>query len=430
MKIKMVKDSGEYRKDTVIDCDELTAKEFLDAKTAEVYTEVEVIKEKEAVEEAIALEVKKLKEVKKMTQEVKDNAVEVKGTTLEVVKQAPGSEWKSMGEFLKAVKIAEETHRVDPRLEVKASAGLGEDSNAVGGYLVQHPLWNQEIFSAYMRESVIAPKCRQFVVEDYANGLKFKQIDETARSVTSQWGGVRFYNVDEGVDITDSKPAFTQLDVPIKQMGALYYITQQLVDDCPNISTHVAGKVGQAFGWMTDNEILNGTLSIMTPVVGHNGTKTVTVAGTYPTAAEWTTMYNAMSPGYRGNSEWYMGTMQYAALMNLSTPILATGGLSGIPLFTKGYEGAPHGLLFGRKINVIEQATSTKPGQIIFGCFDNYALLTKGTLMPHVAMSLHVKFLSNQQTFRFISRLGGAPLIPSKITLPDTSVVASFVTPA
>jgi HK97 family phage major capsid protein len=307
---------------------------------------------------------------------------------------------------------------------------MGEDSNSIGGYLVQHPLWNQEIFSAFMRESVIAPKCRQFVVEDYANGLKFKQIDETARSVTSQFGGIRFYNVDEGSDITASQPTFTQKDCPIKQMGALYYLTQALIDDCPNIATHVAGKVGQAFGWMIDNEILNGTLSICTPVVGHAGTRTVTVAGTYPTAAEWTTMYNSMSPGYRNNAEWYMGTMQYAALMNLSTPILATGGLSGIPLFTKGYEDAPHGLLFGRKINVIEQATAAKPGQIIFGCFDNYALLTKGTLTPQVAMSLHVKFISNQQTYRFITRCGGIPLIPSTITLPDTSVVGSFVTPA
>ena len=427
MKIKMLKDNKEYTKGTIIECDDATGQEFIDAKNAELYTEELEKKDEVATQEAIDAEVKKQskqeKEEKKMTDKIEEKAA----PTIEVVKDHSG-EWKSPIEFLKAVRLAEEKHIVDPRLITKASAGLGEDGNAIGGYLVQHPLWNQEIFSAFMRASVVAPKCRQFVVEDYANGLKFKQINETARSVTSQWGGVQFYNVDEGSDITDSKPAFTQVDVPIKQMGALYYLTQALVDDCPNIASHVAGKVGQSFGWMLDNEILNGTLSICTPVVGHAGTQAVTVAGATPTAIEWASIYNAMSPGYREGAEWYIGTKQYAALMNLSTAILATGGLAGIPLFTPGFAEAPAGLLFGKKINVIEQATAATAGQILFANFDNYALLTKGSMTPQVAMSLHVKFISNQQTYRFISRIGGCPLIPSKITLPDTSIVSSFVT--
>ena len=429
MKIKMLVDVKDAVKDTIVDCDELTAKEFIDAKQGIEYTAEIETSDKKAIQDAIDAEVAKTKkEIKKMTTEIKaENVAEIKGT-IQSVKDGPAQEWKDMREFLHAVKKAEEQHIVDPRLMTKASSGLGEDSNAIGGYLVQHPLWNQEIFSAFMRSSVIAPKCRHFVVEDYANGLKFKQINETARSVTSQFGGVRFYNVDEGSDITDSKPAFTQIDVPIKQMGALYYLTQALIDDCPNIASHVAGKVGQAYGWMVDNEILNGSLSICTPVVGHGGTKAVTVAGATPTAVEWASIYNSMSPGYRDGAEWYLGTAQYAALMNLSTAILATGGTSGIPLFTKDAPSAPAGLLFGKKINVIEQATAATAGQILFANMDNYALLSKGNLTPNVAMSLHVKFVSNQQTYRFISRVGGAPLLPSTITLPDTSVVSSFVT--
>jgi HK97 family phage major capsid protein len=422
MKIKMLVAHKEYNAGTIIDADEVTAKEFIDAKVATEYTEVIEKKDAEAVQEVIAAKVQeKNKEIK-----MEEKKLESK-PSVDVLRDSSG-DWKSMKEFLHAVRSAEEKHVVDPRLIQKASAGLGEDSNAVGGYLVQHPLWNQEIFAAYMKASVVAPLCRQFVVEDYANGLKFKQILETARTVTSQWGGVQFYNVDEGSDITDSKPTFTQVDVPIKQMGALYYLTQALVDDCPNISQFVAGKVGQAFGWMIDNEILNGTLSLMTPVVGHGGTQAVTVSGATPTAIEWNNIYNAMNPGYREQAVWLMGTKQYAALMSSSTAILATGGTSGIPLFVKDTTVSPSGTLLGRPIHVIEQATAATAGQIIFGAFDNYALLTKGTLTPQVAMSLHVKFISNQQTYRFITRVGGCPLIANKITLPDTSVVAAFVT--
>jgi len=426
MKIKFVKDSAEFKAGTIVYCDDVTAKGYMDKAEAEMYTEVIEKKDAEKVQETIdATVTQKTKEVKDMKDE---KGLEVKaGVAIEVTKDT-SMDWKDMREFLNAVKMAEENHIVDKRLVTKASAGLGEDGNAIGGYLVQHPLWNQEIFSAYMKASQVAPLCRQFIVEDYANGLKFKQINETARTTTSQWGGVRFYNVDEGSDITDSKPAFTQLDIPIKQMGALYYMTQALIDDCPNIPSFVAGKVGGGFGWMIDNEILNASLGICTAVVGHGGTRAVTVAGSFPTAVEYNTMYNAMNPGYREQAVWLMGTAAYANLMSQSTAILATGGLSGAPLFVKDTSVAPAGTLFGRPIKVIEQATAATPGQIIFGCFDNYALLTKGSLTPQVAMSLHVKFISNQQTYRFITRVGGAPLIPSTITLPDTSVVASFVT--
>jgi HK97 family phage major capsid protein len=422
MKIKMVKDHKEYKANTIIDADEVTAKEYMDLKVAELFTEEVEKKEAEKVQEVIDAKVQEIQKESKMTTEIKKET-----PSIEVTKDSSG-EWKSMKEFLHAVRNAEEKHIVDPRLVQKASAGLGEDANAIGGYLVQHPLWNQEIFSAYMKAAQVAPLCRQFVVEDYANGLKFKQIDESARSVTSQWGGIRFYNVDEGSDITDSKPTFTQVDVPIKQMGALYYLTQALVDDCPNIAPFVAGKVGQAFAWMIDNEILNATLGICTAVVGHAGTRAVTVAGAFPTQAEYNAMYNSLNPGYREQAVWLMGTAAYANLMSQSTAIIAAGGTSGFPLFVKDTTVAPAGTLFGRPIKVIEQATAATPGQIIFGAFDNYALLTKGTLTPQVAMSLHVKFISNQQTYRFITRVGGCPLIPKTITLPDTSVVSAFVT--
>ena len=422
MKIKLVKDVGEYKSGTILVADDVTAKEYVEAKSAIEFTDKVEVKDAEKVQEVIAAEVKKeIKKEKIMSEEVKSSGIEVK-------RDAPGTQWNGIGDFLKAVRNAEEKHIVDPRLDTKASEGMGEDSNAIGGYLVQHPLWNQEIFAAFMRKSVIAPLCQKFVVEDYANGLKFKQILETARTVTSQWGGVQFYNVDEGSDITLSQPTFTQLDVSIKQMGALYYLTQALVDDCPNISTYVAGKVGESFGWMIDNEILNGSLSIMTPVVGHGGTRAVTVAGATPTAAEYYTIYNAMNPGVREQAVWLLGTAAYAALMAQSTAILATGGLSGIPLFVKDTSVSPSGTLFGRPIHVIEQATAATPGQVIFGAFDNYALLTKGSLTPQVAMSLHVKFISNQQCYRFITRVGGAPLVANKVTLPDTSIVANFVT--
>ena len=418
MRIKLLCDVDGTTKDAIVDCADERGKTLIEAKQAIEYTEEIELKEKEDIKLEIKKEVAKTfkKEVKMSIEP------EVKSSGIEVVKDCSG-DWKGMGEFLKAVMHAEEKHIVDPRLIQKASTGIGEDNS--GGYLVQHPLWNQEIFKSYMQSAVIAPKCRNFVAAEYANGLKFKQIAETTRSATSTWGGVRFYNVDEGSDITQSGPVFQQKDVSIVQIGALYYLTQALVDDCPNISEYVAGIVGESFGRAIDNEIMNGSLSAFTPTVGHLSTVAVTVAGANPTAAEWLSIYNAVGPSYRNRAEFYVSTKTYAGLLALATPILATGGLTGIPLVQPDFTQPGKLLLFGRPVNVMETMTAQgTAGNIIFADFSNYGLVTKGSLMPKVAMSLHVKWLSNQQCWRFIARCGGSPLIYSKVTLEDTSVIS------
>ena len=422
MKIKICKD-GDYKSGTILDADEITAKEFITKGDAEMFTPEVEAKDAELIQETIAAECKKQskKEKTKMSDTVEVKAVEVQKSTV-------GSEWKSMNEFLKAVRIAEEKGIIDPRLETKASAGMGEDSNGVGGYLVQHPLWNQEIFNAFIQSSVIAPKCRQFVAEPYANGLKFKQVQETSRASTTWFGGVRFYEVDEGVSITDSKPAFYQLDIPIKQLGALYYITQALIDDCPNLSQYVAGLVGAAFGQVVDREILFGTLGICTAAMGHLSTVSLPPSGTYPTAAELATMYNSVAQGYLAGSEWFMSHKQYANLLNLTAPAASGGAGYAFPIMTTDAANPAKKLLFGHPINIIEQAAATNAaGSIIFGNFSEYAIVTKGTMTPSVAMSLHVKFDSNQQTYRFITRIGGAPLLYSKVALPDGTNVSNLV---
>ena len=428
MKIKFLKKHAEYEIDTIVDMDDVQAKALIKSKSAIEYTDEMEAADKKADDEAVAEEVAKTTKAKKEAEEkAKPSGIEVR--------KGPVSEWKSMNEFLRAVRNAGEKGILDQRLIQKASAGMGEDVNADGGFLVQHITWNQEIFNAYIQESVIAPKCRQFIAEPYANGLKFKQVNETTRAGGTWFGGVQFFEVDEGVNITPSQPVFSQLDVPIKQMGALYYLTQALVDDCPNLSSYVAGLVGKAYGQAVDNEVLFGTLGIMTAVVGHLSTVQVPIAGVNPTAKELSTMYCSMGAGYLNGAEWYMSHSQFSALMQLTSPAGTAQG--SYPIMTIDAANPTRYLLFGHKVNVTESAaattayTSATPlataGSILFANFNEYAIVTKGTMVPQVAMSLHVMFLSNQQTYRFIARMGGAPLLKSKVQLKDGTRVSSVV---
>jgi HK97 family phage major capsid protein len=338
-----------------------------------------------------------------------------------------------MNEFLSAVMKAETKHVVDPRLnpsDVKtAAAGYAEDSDPAGGYLVQHPLWNQQIFNQYIQTAVIAPKCKQFIAGDFADGLKFKQVNETTRAGGTWFGGIRWYNFAEGVDITPADAVFTQLDVAVKQLGAAYYITEALIRDCPNLSEYVAGLVGKSLGQVMDREVLYGTLSAFTASMGHLSTVSLPPAGTYPTAAELATMYNSMAAGYLDGAEWYMSHKQFANLMNLTAPAASGGAGYAFPIMTIDAASDVKYRLFGHPVNVLEVgAASNAAGSIVFANWSEYGLVTKQAgLTPQVAMSLHVKFLSMQQCYRFYVRAGGAPLLASKVALTDSTTVSSVV---
>jgi HK97 family phage major capsid protein len=122
----------------------------------------------------------------------------------------------------------------------------------------------------------------------------------------------------------------------------------------------------------------------------------------------------------RTRAEWYMSGDQYANIIQLAT----TGTY---PLYQPNYAIAPLGTLFGRPINVIEQAgTATDESSLMFLDLSDYLVIGKGGVQE--ATSIHLKFLEDETAFRWTMRWGGSPLMASKITLPDGLTYSSFVT--
>jgi len=400
MKIKLLMDikQGELNliKESILDVDDKSAQDMIEKKEAIVY--VEEVEQKEIKQEVEKIMTKEL--------EVKD------GVEIKVVKDAPL--WKGMGDFLGAV-IKAGRGNVDERLT--KSTGQNETTAADGGYTVTTDLAKFITQQASMA-SVIETKCSHLEIGPNYTGIKIPQLNETTRSNTTLYGGVRVYSPSEGVAKTAFKQAYTQKDIQLKKICAVNYLTDELLQDNTALEGFIRMNVGKAFAWAKDNEILNGTLSAATAIKNNAATAEQTFAGDHPTAAELATMF--VRNLNRGRAEWFMSGDQYGELLALNS----TGVL---PLIQPNYNASPAGTLFGRPINIIEQAgTATDETAFMFLDLTDYLVIGKGGIQE--ATSIHVKFLEDETCFRWTTRFGGAPLMASTITLPDGVVYSSFIT--
>jgi HK97 family phage major capsid protein len=95
-------------------------------------------------------------------------------------------------------------------------------------------------------------------------------------------------------------------------------------------------------------------------------------------------------------------------------PQLATMGLTlgtaGAPVFMPpgGMSGLPYSSIFGAPVLKCEQCkTLGTLGDIILADFSQYVIAEKGGI--EAASSIHVRFLTDETTYRFVLRMDGQP---------------------
>jgi len=398
---------------SILEVSDDIADELVEAKKAEASDGIiKEVKAEEKTEEDVDVK-KEIKEA--VSDAMKDVKVEEKSISkVEVVEDAPV--WKSEMDFMEAVIKAGKGNQTDERLYKQT--GQSEAVNADGGFLVERRIIDS-ISEQTAQAAVLAPKCSKMEVGDKANGIKIPQVNETTRSATTLFGGVRLYSPAEGIAKTAFKQAYAQVDVPLGKLAAVNYVTDELLQDRTALRSFIGANVGKAFAWVIDQDIL--TSATCTQIIGiqnHAATVQVAVAGANPTRAELNNMYVAQIN--KSRAEWYMSNSQFSALLNLED-----GGSTAI--YQPNYNVSPSGTLLGRPINVIEQAdVDANDTSIMFLDLSDYLIIAKGGI--NEAVSMHVKFLEDEMCFRWVQRIAGSPLQASTITLPDGTIVSSFVT--
>lgn len=334
--------------------------------------------------------------------------------------------FSSFGEQLMAAyRAAMPGGKVDERLTTRAASGLNETTPSDGGFLVQQDFVTELLKKTY-ETGILASKVKKIPISTNANGMKINAIDEDSRANGSRWGGVQTYWEGEADEITASKPKFRQMELSLKKLTGLCYATDELLQDAAALEAVIRQAFAEEFGFKIDDAILSGS-GEGEPLGILNSGAIVTVAKEASqtdiiTVENLIKMWNRLWSRSRANAVWYINQEL--------EPYLYTLKIGDKPVYIPagGLSEKPYGTLFGRPVVPIEQCSAAgEVGDIILADIGQYLLIDKGGVKS--ASSIHVRFLYDENVFRFIYRVDGKPIWTKPLTpYKGSATVSPFVT--
>lgn len=427
--LKAMKDSDgkDIPVGSIVELDEASYKSLV-AGSYEDYAEGKAVGDdiavqiKAAVKEGVEAEVKKLKVNKlhsiHVTHDPADDGFKSFGEQLLAVKEAGKSDGRVVDKRLLAINAA-----------VQKATGLSEGMDSEGGFLLQ-PTYAEEVFKLAHDTGVLMRKCNCVPIGANSNSLVWNALKETSRADGNRRGGISVYRTNEATTKTASKTAWERREMRLEKLAGVYYATDELLQDATALSSEVSSWFGEEFGFKTDDEIVRGTgagqmLGVLNSAALVSVSKETNQAATTLLAQNVIKMYARMYAPSMARAEWYINQDILPQLFTLSIPIGTAGALLYMP--ANGLSAAPYGTLFGRPVNVIEQAaTLGTQGDILFMDLSQYKCIEKGGV--EAASSIHLKFLEDETAFRFVVRNNGqpnwrAPLTPAQ----GSNTVSPFV---
>lgn len=344
------------------------------------------------------------------------------------IKTAPKNEerkFKTFGEQLMAAyRASMPGGQVDNRLTTRAASGLNESNPSDGGFLVQQDFVSELLKRTY-ETGILASKVKKIPISTSANGLKINAVDEDSRANGSRFGGVQTYWEGEADKLAGTKPKFRVLELSLKKLTGLCYATDELLQDTAALESVIRQAFAEEFGFKIDDAILTGT-GAGEPLGILNSSSLVTVAKESNQAEKITVenlikMWNRVWSRSRNNAVWFINQEIEPYLYTLkigTTPVYVPAG---------GLSEKPYGTLFGRPVIPLEQCSALgEVGDIILADLNQYLLIDKGGI--NAQSSIHVRFLYDENVFRFIYRVDGQPIWNKPLTpYKGTATQSPFV---
>jgi HK97 family phage major capsid protein len=321
--------------------------------------------------------------------------------------------FKSFGEQLMAVyRSSAAGARVDERLVTRGQSGANETDPSAGGFLVQ-PDFVSELLKKTYDTGILAGKVRRVPISANSNSLRINAIDDDSRKDGCRWGGVQTYWADEADALTASKPKFRQIDLQLKKLTGLCYATDELLADAAALESVIRQAFTDEFAFKIDDAILHGNgagqpLGILksNAVVKQELEAAQTAKITVENLVK---MWSRLWSRSRANAVWYINQQ--------IEPLLYTLQVGDRPVYIPagGLSESPYATLFGRPVVPLEQCAELgEAGDILLADLSQYLLIDKGGI--NAASSIHVRFLNDENVFRFIYRVDGQPIWNKPIT--------------
>lgn len=336
--------------------------------------------------------------------------------------------YNSIGEQLKDVAImsipnpnrSDYAAALDRLNRVQAAAsGANETVPSEGGFLVGTDSATM-LDRGAVATGLLSQRCFNVPCSAESDSLKLQLVDETSRASGSRFGGIQVYMKAEADTVTATKPKFREGIWNLKDCMGLMYATNDLLRDSNKLTAVVSKWFPAEFGFKIDDEIFNGVgaghaLGVTAaPCTVTQAIQTGQVRSTSPVLYEnIVNMYSRLLSSSDAGSVWFVNRALLPYLMLMTIPV----GTAGAPVFLppNGAAGQPYMTLLGKPIIPIEQAQAPgTAGDIVLADLGEYLLLTKGGIEAQA--SIHVRFIYDEMTFRWIYRFDGGPIRNKALT--------------
>jgi HK97 family phage major capsid protein len=297
------------------------------------------------------------------------------------------------------------------------SGGFTTGTPSEGGFFLQGET-SVDLMTTGFNNSEVLSRCSPRTLSDSTQFLEIIGIDETSRATGSRGGGVRVYTTGELATMTQSKTAFKKIRIEPKKLTGLYYASGEVIRNVTFLGQEMRQLFGEEFAFKCQDLVVNGggageALGILNAGCLISQAKEVgQTADTIVTENILNMEKNLWreSPGvcYLVNRE----TKPQLSMLSLA---VGTGGAL-VPLYKNDfYQGARIATLNGFPCVTIEQCSALgDKGDIILTDLSQYITANKGNI--NEAMSIHVSFLYDQETYRFIYYFDGQPRWATSVT--------------
>ena len=334
------------------------------------------------------------------------------------------TEFKTLYEQLGAVKVAAETGFVDPRLR---ALGLAE---SLDGSLVQAD-FSYKLFSP---PGIAEVWNRIFKIKlgELFFGIDLPQFDESSRGIEDMLGGIEWYWIEESTELPATKPKFRSIQLRLKKCAWLGYLTDEFSQDSEAGGTVIPAAAQISLNRLIYEMVTDGTGAGRPLGILQSGA-TVTVqkeVGQDPATILGDNVLKMIThlPAESWQSPGLCWLIHKDAIPQLSTATVSIGTGGGhLPLWHWREAGAKFNQLAGIDvlINLAGKPLGTR-GDIILCDLNQYCCIYKEVKKT---VSLHVKFLTDQEAFRFVMRWDAAPAWSKAVTAESgDNLISPFIT--
>ncbi len=341
-----------------------------------------------------------------------------------------GEYFDSLGHQLQAIfRTGKPGFEIDPKLykvNTRAAAGMSELLPSDGGFLLESS-YSNALLKELFETGKLAKFCFSITIPANSNSIKLPAIAETSRVTGSRFGALRGYWLNEAGTKIASSVKIRNMELSLKKLTGLLYATDELVSDTVTLEKIIRNSFNSEFGFLVDESLINGTgvgqpLGIMNAACLVNVTRnTANSVVIQDLTAMWSRMID------HSNAVWLCHSSVFPQLYEMSLTVGTTGGHS-VFLKDQSIAGTQPITILGRPLIVCEQCqTLGTAGDLILANFkDGYILATKAGI--EFAVSQHVRFTTDETTFRCVLRIDGQPFLNSVITpFHGTNTLSHFV---